>query len=153
MMEGRAFVDTNILLRAIIPRMELHYDAEALVQRMWADDIELWISRQVLREFLVQATHPDSFRPSLTQVELGRQIETINSLFRIADETKEVSAHLWGLIRNHRVSGRQVHDANIVATMLVFGIDTLLTHNRKDFERYSELIRIVPLIGESLGDT
>jgi hypothetical protein len=33
--------------------------------------------------------------------------------------------------------GRQVHDANIVATMRVFGLKNLLTHNPADFARFS----------------
>ncbi|MBO1348300.1 MAG: hypothetical protein EBE86_013325 [Hormoscilla sp. GUM202] len=41
------------------------------------------------------------------------------------------------------IGGAQVHDANIVATMLVYGIGELLTNNVDDFNRFSELI--VPL--------
>jgi predicted nucleic acid-binding protein len=41
--------------------------------------------------------------------------------------------------------GKQVHDANIVATMLVYGIPKLLTHNTTDFARFSELITVLPL--------
>lgn len=40
--------------------------------------------------------------------------------------------------------GRQIHDANIVATMLAFGIPTLLTHNARDFECFGRWIRITP---------
>jgi predicted nucleic acid-binding protein len=58
MMGDKAFVDTNILLRALIPQLPLHQDCEALIQQMWEDDVELWISRQVIREYLVQVTHP-----------------------------------------------------------------------------------------------
>jgi predicted nucleic acid-binding protein len=41
---------------------------------------------------------------------------------------------------------KQVHDANITATMLVYGIESLLTHNIADFQRFSHLITVVPLI-------
>ncbi|WP_148650020.1 type II toxin-antitoxin system VapC family toxin [Nostoc sp. NIES-3756] len=41
--------------------------------------------------------------------------------------------------------GKQVHDANIVATMLVYGIPQLFTHNTTDFARFSELITVLPL--------
>jgi hypothetical protein len=39
-----------------------------------------------------------------------------------------------------------VHDANIVATMQVYGIRQLLTHNADDFTRFSAFITVVPLI-------
>jgi len=42
--------------------------------------------------------------------------------------------------------GKQVHDANIVATMLVHGVPNLLTHNAADFKRFSHLIAVLPLV-------
>ena len=39
--------------------------------------------------------------------------------------------------------GRQVHDANIVATMLAHGERRLLTFNEADFRRFDSLIDIV----------
>jgi predicted nucleic acid-binding protein len=54
----------------------------------------------------------------------------------------------------HRLAGDQlhelrglgeVHDANIVATMQVYGVRHLLTHNTADFARFSHLITVVPL--------
>jgi predicted nucleic acid-binding protein len=41
-----------------------------------------------------------------------------------------------------QIGGKQVHDANIVATMQAYGIPALLPHNTKDFERLGEVIRI-----------
>jgi len=43
------------------------------------------------------------------------------------------------------MGGRQVHDANIVATMQVYGITHLLTHNTDDFARFAHLITVVLL--------
>ena len=43
------------------------------------------------------------------------------------------------------IAGKQVHDANIVATMLVHGITQVLTHNITDFARFSSLITVLPL--------
>jgi len=42
----------------------------------------------------------------------------------------------------HRGSGRQVHDANVVATMLEHGIRRLLTFNAADFRRFARIIDI-----------
>jgi predicted nucleic acid-binding protein len=38
------------------------------------------------------------------------------------------------------------HDANIVATMLVNDVHSLLTHNISDFKRFSSYIEVIPLI-------
>lgn len=39
--------------------------------------------------------------------------------------------------------GKQVHDANLVATMLVHGVTRLLTFNAADFRRFGTLIEVV----------
>lgn len=45
MTAGKAFVDTNVLLRVTQIQVLGHIEAEALVQRFRANDVELWISR------------------------------------------------------------------------------------------------------------
>ena len=42
--------------------------------------------------------------------------------------------------------GKQVHDANIVATMLAHGVAALLTNNVADFTRFAGHIKVIPLV-------
>ncbi|MFM6282248.1 MAG: PIN domain nuclease, partial [Dolichospermum sp.] len=49
-----------------------------------------------------------------------------------------------GLVITHSVIGINVHDAKLVAAMLVHGITHILTFNTKDFARYSEIIAVNP---------
>ncbi len=65
--------------------------------------------------------------------------------FHVADERAQVTDTLLMLLNQVPMGGRQVHDANIVATMLVYGIPQLLTKNTDDFTRFSSFIRILPL--------
>ena len=138
----KAFVDTNILLRAIMPQMTLHKQAEGLIQSMWDNDVDLWISPQVIREYLVQATHPATFNPPLTLQQVLTQLETIQSLFRVADENGDVTAQLLALIKTYSISGKQIHDANIIATMLTYNIKTWLTFNTVDMHRFEPQIML-----------
>ena len=48
-----------------------------------------------------------------------------------------------GLTRSFSFGGKQVHDANIVATMLAHGETRLLTFNTADFRRLVPLIEVV----------
>jgi len=48
----KAFVDTNILLRAMIPRMNQHAKAEDLIQKMLEENVELRISCRMIREYV-----------------------------------------------------------------------------------------------------
>jgi len=52
---------------------------------------------------------------------------------------------LLDLLAAGRSAGRQVHDANIAATMLEFGIRRLLTFNASDFQGFAGLIELLPL--------
>lgn len=146
MVVKRAFVDTNVLLRATNSRMPLHVEAKALIDTCWTDEIELWISRQVIREYLVQVTRQQGTVPPLTIDEINVQMGMIQASFKIADDTAAVTAQLMLLIREFPTGGKQVHDANIVATMLVHGIDQLLTQNVDDMKRFGDRITLVPLV-------
>jgi hypothetical protein len=44
------------------------------------------------------------------------------------------------LVQQFEVHGKQVHDCNIVATMLAHGVRHLATRNAADFKRYESLI-------------
>jgi predicted nucleic acid-binding protein len=67
MMTGaKLFLDTNILLRLIFTQMPQHDGVSRLVRRAIREDAELWISGQIIREFIVQATHPNTLTKPLT---------------------------------------------------------------------------------------
>lgn len=70
------------------------------------------------------------------------QVDQFIERFQVADDTAAVTGQLVKLMGEFPVGGKQVHDANIVATMQAYGIPALLTHNTKDFERFGEVIRI-----------
>jgi len=53
MMAARVFVDTNILLWVVLSEMSQHAQADALLKRVISEGAELWISGQVIREFVV----------------------------------------------------------------------------------------------------
>ena len=52
---------------------------------------------------------------------------------------------MTALCREVPVAGKQIHDANIAATMLAHGERRLLTLNARDFWRYGERIELVKL--------
>ncbi len=65
--------------------------------------------------------------------------------FRIAEDNAWVTERLLELVSQIPVGGKQIHDANIVATMQVYGLGRLLTHNVGDFRRFAQFIEVVPL--------
>ena len=72
--------------------------------------------------------------------------------FRVVEDNPLVLDNLISILQTVRVGGKQVHDANIVATMQAHGISRLLTHNTADFARFAQWITVLPL-GTSLRPT
>lgn len=70
-------------------------------------------------------------------------IEVFSGRFAILEDGERVWAELMNLCQRFRFGGKQVHDANIVATMLAHGETRLLTFNETDFRRFAGLIEVV----------
>jgi predicted nucleic acid-binding protein len=74
------------------------------------------------------------------------QVEDFHKTFYILPDSPAVLARLLELVRKVPLGGKQVHDANIVATMLAYDLEELLTNNVIDFERFQPYIRVIPLV-------
>ena len=61
-------------------------------------------------------------------------------------EDAKVADRLLGLLADVDCRGKQVHDANLVATMLVHGIGTVVTMNLEDFARFEPACKFDPAI-------
>ena len=145
-MAGNAlFVDTNILLTASDESRSLHREASLLLAGSVVQDLRLAVSGQVLREYLVVATRPVDANGLGLSIEAAAAnvVEFLRSL-NMYSETDEVSSRLRQLALAHDVNGKNLHDANIAATMEVHGIRDLVTLNADDFARF-EGINIVSI--------
>jgi predicted nucleic acid-binding protein len=141
----RVFIDTNILLRANIPTAPLHEAARKSVENLWDEGAELWISRQVLREYIVNVSREQGLFQPMPPATIEARISYFQRVFRIADDKQETTKHLLKLLQEIKFGGKQVHDANIVATMLSYNIPYLLTLNIDDFKRFSAYITLLPI--------
>lgn len=142
----RVFIDTNVLIRATIDTAPLHQEAREMLDALWEARVELVTSQQVLREYMANTTRPQTYSPPLPTHEVLSQVEDFRKNFTVCVDTPAVLVKLIELVSKVPVGGKQIHDANIVATMLVFNVDELLTNNFADFERYRAFIRVIPLV-------
>ena len=65
--------------------------------------------------------------------------------FDVLEDSEIVTNTLIALCREVVVNSRQIHDANIVATMLAHGERRLMTFNTADFRRYGDRIELIEL--------
>ncbi|MEH2125774.1 type II toxin-antitoxin system VapC family toxin [Nostoc sp.] len=141
------FIDTNILVYANLALSPFHLQATERLQALAEQGIDLWISRQTLREYLAAMTRRGDLTGNIPIASLVADVRYFASYFRLVEDNLLVTERLLTLMEEIPSGGKQVHDANIVATMLVYGIPQLLTHNTSDFARFSELITVLPLQG------
>nr|WP_298378441.1 PIN domain-containing protein [uncultured Halomonas sp.] len=139
--DNMLFIDTNILIYANVMETPFHEQALEAINTARRAGRTLWISRQIIREYLVTMTRPQTFE-NLPKSKVLKQVDQFVEHFHIADDTSAVTDRLVKLIGDFSVGGKQIHDANIVATLLAYDIPCLLTHNVKDFNRFDKIITV-----------
>jgi len=130
-------VDTNLLLRFSQPAHSMNSIVVNAIETLLSRGEEVCICPQNMIEFWAVATRP------IANNGLGLSItDTIQKLVDFKDtltfkfDPPEVYTHWEILAQAHSVSGKQVHDARLVAVMIAHGITHLLTFNGNDFKRY-----------------
>jgi predicted nucleic acid-binding protein len=131
------FVDTNVLVYANQFGSAHHAAATVLLRQMEVAGAALWISGQVLREYLAAVTRSQGAIAALPMSVSLERVRFFAQRFWLIEDGPEVRTRLMSLLANYSVAGKQVHDTNIVATMLTNGITRLLTFNVADFRRFA----------------
>lgn len=139
------FIDTNILIYAKLAHSPFHTKALVALKPLANDGTTVWISRQVLREYLAVMTHPSTLTATIPVKNLVEDVRDFSSRFSVAEDNVAVTEKLTELLLEIPCGGKQIHDANIVATMLTYNVTYILTHNGADFARFSDLITVVGL--------
>jgi len=138
-------VDTNVLLRIIQVNHSMHADAIRAAATLADQGHELFVIGQNLIEFWAVATRPESSNGlALSIADTAAHLTTFQQTFTILPDTPEIFLEWQRLVEAHSVSGRQVHDARLVAAMLAHEVTHLLTFNDADFKRYTEITTVNP---------
>ena len=137
------FIDTNVLVNSRILEAPDHHMARAMLERALQEPEPLRISRQVVREYVAVVTRPQTWSVAITLEHALDDAERLIGSFEILEDGPAVTDTLVSLCRDVPVGGRQIHDANIVATMLTHGERRLLSFDIADFRRYGRHIELV----------
>jgi predicted nucleic acid-binding protein len=138
-------IDTNILLRSLQP----HHPHCAVVERalsaLRTRNETLNVTAQNLIEFWAVATRSASENGLGVTVEMAtRELSVLKRLFSLLPETTPIFEEWERLVTTRRVSGKNTHDARIVAVMNVHGVTRILTFNVQDFARYQDISAVHP---------
>jgi predicted nucleic acid-binding protein len=137
--------DTNILLRLAEPHDPEYTIVRGAMDALVARGGYPCFAAQNMVEFWNVCTRPlakNGF--GLSSAETDARAQIIEARFQFLPDTERVHAEWRRLVVQYSVSGAQVHDARLVAAMIVHGVTNLLTLNDRDFARYSGIVALNP---------
>lgn len=138
-------VDTNVLLRSIQVSHPLHADAVNSIASLLRHDNELSITAQNLIEFWAVATRPPAHNGlGLSIDETAQRLAAFRTNFLLLTDNTDIFEKWEQLVRKHKVIGKQVYDARLVAAMSVHNLTHLLTFNTTDFKRFTTITAVNP---------
>ncbi len=138
-------LDTNILLRLSQSDPSPHERAVvSAVEGLYRSGTKLFYTLQNAAEFWNVSTRPKENNGVGLSIEaVNNQLKRIENTCALLLDTYAVAREWRRLVVRYGVSGRQVHDARLVATMLAHDVPKLLTLNTDDFFRYGDVVEAV----------
>jgi predicted nucleic acid-binding protein len=137
--------DTNILLRLSRRGDSSHTLIQHAVRQLLEQNASLYYCRQNIAEFWSVLTRPvDRNGFGLTIGETDEEVRLIERHFTLLPDSEQIYPVWRRLVNDYGVHGKQVHDARLVASMLVNRLAHLLTLNGADFRRYSDITVLHP---------
>ena len=138
-------VDTNVLLRTTDAGKTAQSAAEGAIETLRLSGETLSIFPQNLIEFWAVATRPFANNGlGLSVAQAAAQLNSLKSMFPVLPDTPEIFSEWERIVVQHKVSGKQAHDARLVAAMNVRNLTQLLTFNTSDFKRFTGITAINP---------
>jgi toxin-antitoxin system PIN domain toxin len=136
-----ALLDTNVLIYAEQDMSPYHGASKSLRDRALTGEVAACISPQILNEFFGIATNPRRVDQTLTVQEAIDQVKKYyqaKRLIKIYPGT-HIIERVISLLETHPVSGADIHDLYLVATMLENNVTRIYTYNTTDFAHIPEI--------------
>ncbi len=131
-------IDTNVLLGAVHTE-DLRYPiVQAAVVKLWTNGDQLQTASQNFAEFWNVSTRPKDLNGfGQTPLETNPLLQDLERLFPMLPDLSNVYTVWRRLVVQYGVSGKEVHDARLVAAMMTHNVKRILTFNTADFIRYA----------------
>jgi predicted nucleic acid-binding protein len=139
-------LDANILAYAVNADAPQHAASRALLEAARNPSIALYVTSQILCEFYSLITNPRRVDVASSPTEALRIISAIMAFpgLHVLPTPARAVVGWMELLRRHPVTGGDVFDLQIVATMQANGVQRIYTFNTDDFEVFSELTVVTP---------
>jgi predicted nucleic acid-binding protein len=71
-------------------------------------------------------------------------MNSLKAMFLLLNDTPEIFSASERIVSRYQVTGKQAHDARLVAAMEVHNLTHLLSFNDRDFKRFAEITVVNP---------
>jgi predicted nucleic acid-binding protein len=138
-------VDTNILLRIARRSEPQHTLVDKALARLAEEGTALHYTHQNIAELWNAMTRPVARNGfGLTLNEAEREVRAIEAGMGLLPDSEAVYREWRSIVVRFGVSGIQVHDARLAASMYVHRVNHILTLNVLDFSRFAGLTALHP---------
>jgi predicted nucleic acid-binding protein len=100
------FIDTNVLIYATRRTASEHAVAQGALARLEGEGRSLWISFQILREYLAAVTRPRATSGALSMRTAIADVRRFQQVFCVAEDQPAVLDRLLALLGAHLGAGR-----------------------------------------------
>ncbi len=141
----RVLVDTNILLRGVQPNHPLSSQATRAVSKLIRQNDAVFFCPQTIAGFWNVATRPANRNGlGLSPEEVLQEVSNIEKSSTLLPDVPAIYGAWKQIVTTYKVQGVKVHDARLAAIMTVYEVDSLLTFNTADFQRFTSIRAIHP---------
>ena len=139
-------VDANILVYAVNAAAPQHAASRSLLEAALDPAVSLYVTSQIICEFYSLITNPKRTAMAWSSVEAVQLISELLASpgLKVLPAPAQAVAGLIELLKRSAVTGSDVFDLQIVATMQANNIRRIYTFNTGDFLKFSELTVITP---------
>lgn len=137
-------VDTNVLVYALDADALQHATARARLESARGGSAVLNVTSQILCEFYVVVTNARRVAKPRTSGDALAAISDCLTFLQVLPVPAHAVEGWMSLARRHPVTGTDIFDLQIVATMQAHGIARIYTFNVVDFGALAELSVVTP---------
>jgi predicted nucleic acid-binding protein len=137
-------VDTNVLIYALDTAAPQHAAARILLEAARAETTTLYVTSQILCEFYSVMTNPRRVARPRTAAEALNVLSELLAFLHVLPIPTGTIDKVLDLLRRRPVTGIDVFDLQIVATMQANGVQRIYTFNTADFSVFPELSVATP---------
>jgi predicted nucleic acid-binding protein len=130
-------IDSNVLLRSLHPGHAHYALAENAISKLRLGNETLCIAPQNLVEFWAVSTRPrNDSGLGLTVARAATEMANLRRLFRLLPYSPDVLEAWQRIVIAHGITGKQTHDAHLVAIMQAYAVTNVLTFDVRHFSRF-----------------